>query len=126
MSIGKEGSKIIIDSRALTCDDIQVNLTDDIILDISFYKWNSYSIDKSNMTFGLDPMFKLSSKSQECYDFNYFIELAQKVRFFLTFCSKRHMNITDFGFLRGQEHVNNIIDTYYRNLSHTADLSEKL
>ena len=124
MSIVKEESKIIIESRALTCDDIQVNLTDDIILDISFYKWNSYSIDQSKMTFGLDPVFKLSSKSQKCHDFNYFIKLAQKVRFFLTFCSKRHMNITDFGFLRAQERVNGIIDTYYSNLSYTSDLSE--
>ena len=124
MSIGKEGSKIIIDSVKLTCDDIQVNLTDDIILDISFYKWNSYSIDRSKMTFGLDPVFKLSSKSQKSHDFNYFIELAQKVRFFLTFCSKTHMNITDFGFLREQENVNGIIDAYYSNLSYTPDLNE--
>ena len=82
MSMEKEGSKIIINSRALTCDDIQVNLTDDIILDISFYKWNSYSIDKSKMSFELDPVFKLSSKSQKCHDFNHFIELAQKVRLY--------------------------------------------
>ena len=39
MSIMKEENKIIIKSHKLTCDDIQVNLTDDIILDISFYKW---------------------------------------------------------------------------------------
>ena len=34
------------------------------------------------------------------------------------------MNITDFGFLREQEEVNGIIDTYYSNLSYTSDLSE--
>ena len=125
MGIRKEDSKIIIDSKALTCDDIQVNLTEDIILDISFYEWNSYSIEQSKMTFGLDPTFKLSSKSQQGYDIEFFIELAQKVRLFLTFCSKTHMNLTDFGFLREQANVDRVIHTYYGNFPYTLDFSEK-
>ena len=121
MSIKKEERKIIIESFALTCDDIQVELTDDIILDISFYKWNSYSTDRSELTLELEPAFTLSSKSQRSYDVEFFINLAKKVQLFLSFCSKIGMNITNFGFLREQ---GDVIDAYYSNLSYTSDLNE--
>ena len=121
--IEKKESQLIIDSPAMTCNDIQVHLTDDIVLDISFEQWRpQYVIDSSEITVGLDPLFKLSSKSQADCSFEFFIGLAQKIQLFLSFSQKRHMNIKDLVFLRDDGH--RIINIYYSGIPYTSDLDE--
>ncbi len=121
--IEKKDSQFIIDSPAMTCDDIQVHFTDEIVLDISFEQWcPPYVIDSSEITVGLDPLFKLSSKSQADCSFKFFIELAQKVQRFLSFSRKIHMNIKDLGFLMEDGH--RVINIYYGNIPYTLDLKE--
>ena len=122
INIEKKESQFIIDLPTMTCDDIQVNLKDDIILDITFKQYHNYMIDASEITVGLDPVFKLSSKSQANYSFEFFIELAQKVQRFLSFSRKTHMNIKDLGFL--MENGHRVIDIYYGNIPYTLDLDE--
>ena len=121
--IEKKESQFIIDSPAMTCDDIQAHLTDEIVLDISFEQWRPpYVIDSSEITVGLDPLFKLSSKSQADCSFEFFIELAQKIQRFLSFSRKTHMNIKDLGFL--MENGHRVINIYYGNIPYTLDLNE--
>ena len=121
--IEKEGSKLIADLKTMICDNIQVNLTDDIILDILFDEGQAVSMNFSEITIQLDPTFRLSSKSQKGYDFDFFIELAQKIRLFLSFSSKMPMNITEISFLK-QKDVNNIIDVHYSGFTYIDDFRE--
>lgn len=122
INIEKKESQLIIDLPAMTCDDIQVNLEDDIILNITFKQYHNYMIDATEVTVGLDPVFKLSSRSQANYSAEFFIELAQKVQRFLSFSQKRHMNIKDLGFL--MENGHRVINIYYGNIPYTLDLKE--
>ena len=121
--IEKEGSKLIVDSKTMSCDNIQVNLMDDIILDILFDEGQAVSMNFSELTIQLDPTFKLSSQSQKGYDFDFFIELAQKIRLFLSFSSKMPMNITEISALK-QEDFNNIIDVRYSGYTYIEDFQE--
>ena len=121
--IEKKESQFIIDSPAMTCDDLQVDLTDEIVLNISFEQWRPpYVIDSSEITVGLDPLFKLSSKSQVDCSFEFFIGLAEKIQRFLSFSRKKHMNIKDLGFL--MENGHRAINIYYGNIPYTLDLDE--
>ena len=117
--IEKEESKLIVDLITMSCDNIQVNLSDDIVLDILFDE-GQVVYNFSKITIQLDPTFKLSSKSQEGYDFDFFIELAQKIRLFLSFSNKMPMNITEISVLK-QEDFNNIIDVHYSRYTYVED-----
>ena len=121
--IEKEESKLIVDLITMSCDNIQVNLTDDIILDILFDEGQAVSMNFSEIIIQLDPAFRLSSKSQKGYDFDFFIQLAQKIRLFLSFSNKMPMNITEISVLK-QEDFNNIIDVHYSGFTYIEDFRE--
>ena len=76
--IEKEGSKLIVDLITMSCDNIQVNLTDDITLDILFDDGQAVSMDFSEIAIQLDPTFRLSSKSQKGHDFDFFYRVGSK------------------------------------------------